>query len=116
MIATIGFRWANTITQLCDKPNMMLFASEREGRAAGPRTAARHAAAGEHRHRLACDRQQLWSALPANSPPAEQLRIRSLMSENGAIFSGGVEADRLDLNAGAEVTIGIAARRGRLIV
>ncbi|MBR0711268.1 sugar kinase [Bradyrhizobium liaoningense] len=46
----------------------------------------------------------------------DQLRIRSLMAENGVIFSDGVEADRLDFNAGAEVTIGIAARRGRLIV
>ena len=46
----------------------------------------------------------------------EHLRIRSLMAENGVIFSDGVEADRLDFNAGAEVTIGIAKRRGRLIV
>lgn len=46
----------------------------------------------------------------------EQLRIRSLMAENGVIFSDGIEADRLDFNAGAEVTIGIAKRRGRLIV
>ena len=46
----------------------------------------------------------------------EQLRIRSLMAENGVIFSDSVEADRLDFNAGAEVTIGIARRRGRLIV
>jgi NAD kinase len=46
----------------------------------------------------------------------EQLRIRSLMAENGVIFSDGVEADRLDFNAGAEVTIGIARRRGRLVV
>ncbi|TYL84441.1 sugar kinase [Bradyrhizobium rifense] len=46
----------------------------------------------------------------------EQLRIRSLMAENGVIFSDGVEADRLDFNAGAEVTIGIAKRHGRLIV
>ena len=45
-----------------------------------------------------------------------RLRIRSLMAENGVIFSDGVEADRLDFNAGAEVTIGIAKRRGRLIV
>ncbi|QOZ77889.1 sugar kinase [Bradyrhizobium sp. CCBAU 53351] len=48
--------------------------------------------------------------------PAEQLRIRSLMPENGVIFSDGVEPDRLDFNAGAEVAIGIAGRRGRLIV
>jgi NAD kinase len=47
---------------------------------------------------------------------AEQLRIRSLMPENGVIFSDGIEADRLDFNAGAEVTIGISERRGRLIV
>jgi NAD kinase len=46
----------------------------------------------------------------------ELLRIRSLMAENGVIFSDGIEADRLDFNAGAEVTIGIAKRRGRLIV
>jgi NAD kinase len=46
----------------------------------------------------------------------EQLRIRSLMPENGVIFSDGIEADRLDFNAGAEVTIGISERRGRLIV
>jgi len=48
--------------------------------------------------------------------PAEHLRIRSLMAENGVIFSDGIEADRLDFNAGAEVAIGIAARRGRLVV
>ncbi|MCP3467632.1 sugar kinase [Bradyrhizobium sp. CCGUVB23] len=47
---------------------------------------------------------------------SEQLRIRSLMPENGVIFSDGIEADRLEFNAGAEVAIGIAARRGRLIV
>lgn len=43
-------------------------------------------------------------------------RLRSLMAENGVIFSDGVEADRLDFNAGAEVAIGIAEQRGRLIV
>ncbi|MGY8666635.1 sugar kinase [Bradyrhizobium sp. UFLA05-109] len=47
---------------------------------------------------------------------SEQLRIRSLMPENGVIFSDGIEADRLEFNAGAEVAIGIATRRGRLIV
>jgi NAD kinase len=46
----------------------------------------------------------------------ERLRVRSLMAENGVIFSDGVEADRLDFNAGAEVTIGIARRRGQLVV
>lgn len=28
LVATIGFRRANTITQLCDKPNMMLFSPD----------------------------------------------------------------------------------------
>ncbi len=47
---------------------------------------------------------------------SETLRVRSLMAENGVIFSDGIEADRLDFNAGAEVDIGIAERQGRLIV
>ena len=33
------------------------------------------------------------------------------MPENGVIFSDGIEADRLDFNAGTEVEIGIAERR-----
>jgi NAD kinase len=47
---------------------------------------------------------------------SEALRVRSLMPENGVIFSDGIEADRLDFNAGAEVEIGVAERRGRLII
>ena len=47
---------------------------------------------------------------------AEALRIRSLMPENGVIFSDGIEADRLEFNSGAEVRIAVAERRGRLIV
>jgi hypothetical protein len=46
----------------------------------------------------------------------EELRIRSLMPENGVIFSDGIEADRLEFNSGAEVRIAVAERRGRLIV
>jgi len=46
----------------------------------------------------------------------ETLRLRSLMPENGVIFSDGIEADHLDFNAGTEAVIGIAERRGRLIV
>jgi len=34
------------------------------------------------------------------------------MAENGVIFSDGVEADRLDFNADAEVAIGIAGGAG----
>ncbi|MGJ4944789.1 sugar kinase [Bradyrhizobium sp. HKCCYLS1011] len=44
------------------------------------------------------------------------LRLRSLMPENGVIFSDGIEADRLDFNSGTEAIIGIAERQGRLIV
>jgi NAD kinase len=47
---------------------------------------------------------------------SDALRLRSLMPENGVIFSDGIEADRLDFNAGTEATIGIAERQGRLIV
>jgi NAD kinase len=47
---------------------------------------------------------------------SEALRVRSLMPENGVIFSDGIETDRLDFNAGTEVEIGIAERQGRLIV
>jgi len=46
----------------------------------------------------------------------EALGLRSLMPENGVIFSDGIEADRLDFNSGAQATIGIAERRGRLVV
>ena len=47
---------------------------------------------------------------------SDGLRVRSLMPENGTIFSDGIEADRLDFNSGAEVEIRVADRRGRLIV
>ena len=44
------------------------------------------------------------------------LKLRSLMPENGVIFSDGIEADRLDFNAGTEAQITVAERQGRLIV
>ena len=46
---------------------------------------------------------------------SERLSIRSLMPENGVIFSDGIEADFLDFNSGAEAKIGIAERRGALV-
>jgi NAD kinase len=46
----------------------------------------------------------------------EQLSIRSLMPENGVIFSDGIEADRLEFNSGTEAQIAIADREGRLVV
>ena len=47
---------------------------------------------------------------------SETLKLRSLMPENGVIFSDGIEADRLDFNAGTEAQITVAERQGRLIV
>ena len=47
---------------------------------------------------------------------SETLRLRSLMPENGVIFSDGIEADRLDFNSGMEALIAIAERQGRLIM
>ncbi len=47
---------------------------------------------------------------------SDALRLRSLMPENGVIFSDGIEADRLDFNSGTEAVIGIAERQGRLII
>jgi NAD kinase len=43
------------------------------------------------------------------------LVIRSLMPENGVIFSDGIESDYLDFNSGTTVTIGIAERTGTVI-
>jgi NAD kinase len=47
---------------------------------------------------------------------AERLSVRSLMPEEGVIFSDGIEADRLDFNSGTEAKIMVAERQGRLVV
>jgi NAD kinase len=47
---------------------------------------------------------------------SDQLRVRSLMPENGTIFSDGIEVDRLDFNSGTEAEITVADREGRLVV
>lgn len=47
---------------------------------------------------------------------AKRLSVRSLMPENGVIFSDGIEADRLDFNSGTEAQITVAEREGRLVV
>lgn len=44
------------------------------------------------------------------------LKIVSQMSENGVIFSDGVESDFLQFNAGLEATISIADKKGHLVV
>jgi hypothetical protein len=45
-----------------------------------------------------------------------QLRVTSEMPENGVVFSDGIEADFLEFNSGTTVTIGTAAKQGRLVV
>lgn len=47
---------------------------------------------------------------------ATPLRITSRMPTNGIIFSDGIEADFLEFNSGAELTIEAAARKAKLIV
>ncbi|MNB80618.1 NAD kinase [compost metagenome] len=46
----------------------------------------------------------------------EPLRITSQMPEDGVIFSDGVESDFLAFNSGVEAVIGLAEKRGRLVV
>jgi NAD kinase len=54
----------------------------------------------------------VFGQVDANTP----LRLRSLMPERGVIFSDGVEADFLEFNSGAEVEIGVAALKGKLVL
>ncbi|MBL8794910.1 MAG: hypothetical protein JNM56_13460 [Planctomycetia bacterium] len=44
------------------------------------------------------------------------MEIESMTPENGVIFSDGIEADVLEFNAGTIATIGVAARKARLVV
>jgi NAD kinase len=46
----------------------------------------------------------------------EHLQLRSLMPENGTIFSDGIESDCLAFNAGTQATIALAGKLGKLIV
>jgi hypothetical protein len=48
--------------------------------------------------------------------PNEPLKIESLMGENGVIFSDGIEGDYIAFNSGAEAVIGLADKRGRMVV
>ena len=48
--------------------------------------------------------------------PRGALLLRSLMPDNGIIFSDGIEADHLAFTAGMEARIALAERQGRLVV
>jgi NAD kinase len=53
----------------------------------------------------------VFGSIDSNS----ELSIRSLMPENGVIFSDGIEADYLQFNSGTEARFSVAERRGQLI-
>jgi hypothetical protein len=44
------------------------------------------------------------------------LKLKSLMPENGVIFSDGIEADYVTFNSGVSAEIGVAKRQGRIVV
>ncbi|MEJ1096992.1 MULTISPECIES: sugar kinase [unclassified Pseudoxanthomonas] len=48
-------------------------------------------------------------------PSGVPLRIRSLMPENGVIFSDGIEADGLDFKSGLEAVVEVHFKRGCLL-
>ncbi|MDF1824861.1 MAG: hypothetical protein P1U68_09475 [Verrucomicrobiales bacterium] len=48
--------------------------------------------------------------------PGKPLRIRSLMAENGVLFSDGVESDFLEFNSGSEAEITISKIKGNVVV
>lgn len=46
----------------------------------------------------------------------EPLMLLSQMPENGVIFSDGIEADYLEFNSGTRAVVGVADKKGRLVV
>ena len=44
------------------------------------------------------------------------LKITSAMPDNGVVFSDGIEADFIEFNSGILATIGIAEKKGHLVV
>ena len=53
----------------------------------------------------------VWGRADRNAP----LVIRSMMPENGVIFSDGIESDFLEFNSGITATISVADRVGRVV-
>ena len=47
---------------------------------------------------------------------ADTFRIVSKMAVNGVVFSDGMESDAIEFNAGSEIEIGIADKKGNLVV
>lgn len=96
---------------------------------AAPESAAGSAEAGAQ-GRLAWDHPHLYFTVrepfPSRTTSAglvfgqigsrQPLRIISQMPEDGVIFSDGVESDFLEFNSGVEAVIGLAEKKGRLVV
>jgi hypothetical protein len=49
-------------------------------------------------------------------PQTEPMELVSHTPENGVIFSDGIEADFLEFNSGTRASIGVAERKGLLVV
>jgi NAD kinase len=62
--------------------------------------------------------ESVTAAMSRGSGTAEMsvLKVRSLMSDNGVIFSDGMEADGLVFSSGLEATIDVAPERGCLLL
>ena len=54
----------------------------------------------------------VYGSIDARSP----LKLRSLMGDNGLIFSDGIEADFLEFNSGALATVKVADQTGNLVI
>jgi hypothetical protein len=48
--------------------------------------------------------------------PETPLTLESQMAENGVIFSDGIERDFLEFNSGTQAEVGLAERKGVLVV
>ena len=46
----------------------------------------------------------------------DTFRVVSQMPENGVVFSDGMESDAIEFNAGTEITVEVAPKRGVLAV
>ena len=53
---------------------------------------------------------------PSRSTQTDTFRIVSKMAVNGVVFSDGMENDAIEFNAGSEIEIGIADKKGNLVI
>ena len=46
----------------------------------------------------------------------DKFKVVSKMAANGVVFSDGMESDAIEFNAGSEIEVSIADKKGRLVV